>query len=152
MRYKLLRAVGLFFALLVLSCAFTATAAAHSVKLNFSCPALGEGKRTYYLYSASSQAEIRETVALVELAFVEGESVEYSIVAEADGEQIAREILKELGGELLFTEEACGVTSYYAYAPELYEGIKVKGVRVNLQIAVKKGGVAVGSPMIFGGY
>jgi len=152
MRYKLVRAVWLFFALLVFTCAILATSAVNAVKLTLDCSDLQAGERTFYLYSASSQAELRRTVSACELVFVEGESVEYTLAPSADENEMAREILRTLGGELLFEENVCGVRSYYAYAPDLYDAVGLKGARVNLHIAVKDGKIAVGSPLIFGGY
>ncbi len=152
MRYKLVRAVWLFFALLVFVCAFTATATVNTVKIKLNGLGLQKTERTFYLHSASSQAERKSAITASELAFVKGESVEYLLVSRADGDELAREILETLGGELLFVENVCGVKSYYAYAPTLYRAVGVKGRKVNLHIAVKTDGIAVGSPLIFGGY
>ena len=152
MRYKLVKGVGLFFALLVLCCALLGASATRTVRLRLDGLSLGAGERTYYLYSASSQAKIKKHISLRERAFLQGESVEYSLLTGTDGEELAYSILKELGGELLFTEYACGVRSYYAYAPDLYNAVGIKDTRVNLHVAVKDGRIAVGSPLIFGGY
>ncbi len=152
MRYKLVRAVWLFFALLIFVCAFTATAAVNTVKIKLNGLGLQKTERVFYLYSASSQAQRKRSITACELAFVEGESVEYFLRKDADGDELAGKILETLGGELLFTETVCGVRSYYAYAPTLYQPIGVKGGKVNLHIAVKADGIAVGSPLIFGGY
>jgi len=155
MRYKLIRAVWLFFALLVFTCAVLATATVNAVKIQPNILSLREKERVFYLYSASSQAERRRSVGACEIPFVKGESVEYVLPEDEvgeGGEEIARELLKKFGAEVYFIENVCGVKSYYAYAPDLYPPLPIKGARVNLHIAVKTGRVVVGSPLVFGGY
>lgn len=61
-------------------------------------------------------------------------------------------LFAQLRAQVLFTEEACGVTAYYCYSPLLGEGVLLGGRRVNLQVAVGNGRTAAGTPLIFGGF
>ncbi len=105
-----------------------------------------EGERSYYLYSPSSQAEIKNGLALWELTEVKGESVTFA----SDGE-IAW-ILELYSAEVVWIEQAGGVTSYYCHTPKWSEGARVGGRFVNLHIAVGQGRCSVGTPLIFGGF
>ena len=111
-----------------------------------------QGTRTFYLQSPSSCARQTEQLKLFEVFFVQGESVRFCVAEEEKMETLARDILKEYNAVLVCEEEACGVISYYAFSPNLYQGVQINGKKVNLHIAVKKGEVAVGSPIIFGGF
>ena len=110
-----------------------------------------QGDRTFYLYSDSSQALQTQTLRLDELDNVCGESVRFSVV-EGERDMLAESIAKRYGARILFQEEACGVTSYYCYAPKLLGGVMLAGEKVNLHIAVGEEQAAVGSPIIFGGF
>ncbi len=110
---------------------------------------------TFYCGSASSQAEIvtcKSSDAARYKYFlggaVAGESTVY-----AAGEATAAEILASFEAELLFSEEAAGTTSYYAYTPSLGAPVEIGGYAVNLHVAVRAGGeTAAGTPLIFGGF
>lgn len=110
-----------------------------------------EGERTFYLHTPSSQAVQTQTLSLLQTFFVEGESVVFER-ENTDMGAAVQEILDEYGGAVLWEEEACGVTSVYAFSPNLAGGIYVNGRYVNLHIAYTSGRMAVGSPMIFGGF
>ncbi len=110
-----------------------------------------KGERTFYLYSASSQARQKENITLAELSWVRGESVRFTI-DEGAGETLVKELLEECGGEIVLVEEACGVLSYYCYTPSISRRTFVEGKPVNLHIALTKTQAAVGSPIIFGGF
>lgn len=114
----------------------------------FSLPASATS-REYYLYDPSSQATIQTELAPVDLLYVCGESAEYE---REDVAEFLEEILKTYRAEILFTEEACGVRSYYCYSPRLGKTTLLKGCAVNLHIACKGSRVKVGTPVIFGGY
>lgn len=116
-------------------------------------------RREYYLYSASSLAQIRETCDFFELFFVEGECAVYSL--EEIGKRFAgeeartafkNELIAMTGAMVCFEEEICGTRSYYCYSPRLRGGAVLNGCVVNLHIAVRENSVAVGSPVVFGGY
>lgn len=119
-----------------------------------------KGERTYFLNSASSQALQKNSLTLGELGKVRGECVsvifsenEGGMYALKDGgDALAQEIMAQYSASLLFTESVCGVTSYYAHTPHWSDGVMIKGVLVNLHIAVKEDGFVVGTPLIFGGY
>ncbi len=104
-----------------------------------------KGERTFYLDSPSSQANIKSTLCLLDIARVRGESV-----CLEKGE--AEEILAALNAEVLFVEEAGEVRSYYCYSKALYGGLRVGKFWVNLHIAVGEERCVVGSPIIFGGF
>ncbi len=107
-----------------------------------------EGKRSYYLRSSSSQAEIKTELSPLDFFSLTGESVTFA----CDNEQIADELLTRYNGTLLWVEEGEGVRSYYAYAPKFQKGIRIGGRLVNLHIAVGQGRCSVGTPIIFGGF
>lgn len=147
---QFLKAAGaIFAALLVAFCVYLMHAASFS-----------GGEATYYLYSASSQAEIRSALSLADLAHLKGESVVY--VFESDGgakgagtdcaEAIAEELKSAYRAELCFVEDVGGTVSFYCYSGELKGGVLINGRLINLHIAVRADSVAVGTPIIFGGY
>ena len=109
-----------------------------------------QGERTFYLQSASSQSLIKQTLSFKDLPCLTGESVTFTLQEEK--EEALREILRLYEAEILFTEEACGVVSYYASAKKLGKGIDLYGYAVNLHIAIEGTRCAVGTPIIFGGF
>ncbi len=124
------------------------------------------GESAYYLYSASSQAEIKEALSLAELAHLKGESAVY-VFGSADGEsaasaayrgesclaaEAAKELMASYRARVRFTEEVGGTVSYYCYSPLLKGGVILDGKKINLHVAVRADSLAVGSPIIFGGY
>ena len=110
------------------------------------------GARTFYLDATSSFALRSNQITLENFNRVRGESVRFERLEEKSAEEIARETLALYGAELLFCEKACGVESFYAFSPQLFQGVLVNGRTVNLHIAVSETAVAVGSPMIFDGF
>ena len=108
-----------------------------------------EGESTFYLHTPSSQALQTQTLSLFQTVCVQGESVVFTA---ENTRAAAEEIVNEYKGVVLFEEEACGVTSVYAYSPMLAGGVCVNGAYVNLHIAYSQGRVAVGCPIIFGGF
>ena len=116
-----------------------------------------EGKRIYFLDSASSQGLRKESLSVVDLTRIKGECVFTEISAYDGGrylpnKEIAEEIAHRYGAEILFTEEADGVVSYYAYTARWQDGLYINGVKINLHIAVGKVNLAVGAPIIFDGF
>lgn len=111
-----------------------------------------QGARTFYLQTPSSQARQTERLKPLDIFFVQGESVQLSLTQEEQTNALVQEILKEYNAVLVSVENACGVISYYAFSPALYQGVVIEGEKVNLHIAVRKTEVAVGSPIIFGGF
>ncbi len=106
------------------------------------------GERSFYLSSPSSQAEIREEVIYLDFCKLQGQSVAFT----GAPEESAEEIIAAYGAEVVFIEEACGVKSYYCVSPRFSRGILLGGRFVNLHIAVEGERLAVGSPIIFGGF
>ncbi len=109
---------------------------------------------TYVFYTASASSNARIVVTAGEdaaktkrrLFCLTGESTAYAD-ARAAFDEAAR-----YGAELVFSERAGEVCNYYYYAPGLAGAVYLGGHAVNLHIAVRGGGAAVGSPLIFGGY
>lgn len=65
---------------------------------------------------------------------------------------VRAQLIASYRAEVLFCEEACGVTNYYCFSPLLGAGILLDGRQVNLHIAVGGGQTAAGTPVIFGGF
>ena len=107
-----------------------------------------KGEKEYYLYTSSSQAEIKSDVSILELSFVCGKSVRINNAT--DG--VLEDVLIRYSARVVKVEEFAGGVSYYCYSPKLKKGIVIDGVAVNLQIAVKGESVVLGTPIIFGGY
>ncbi len=131
-----------------------AICAVRAVKICVEAPELVFLSRNFYLYSPSSQAEIKKELAWYEWSEIEGESVEYAILEGAGTDLLAyaREKFQDLGGVEAFVEEVDGTVSVYGYAPKLYGGITLYGERVNLHVAARADRLVVGSPIIFGGF
>ncbi len=116
-----------------------------------------EGKRTYFLDSASSQGLRKERLALSDLTRVKGECV-FTEISTYDGgrylsnEEIACEIAARYGAEVLIREEIDGVVSYYAYTPRWQDSLYINGKKINLHIAFGEERLAVGTPIIFDGF
>ncbi len=107
----------------------------------------GEGYE-FFLGTSSSAACISSSSPAAEKFFlpaVRGESARF------EGDRY-EELKARFHAKLLFTEEAAGTVSYYLYSPDLGRCVGLEGHSVNLQIAVRKGQTAVGSPVIFGGF
>ncbi len=62
------------------------------------------------------------------------------------------EILEKYDAQLMFLEKVGDVTSYYFYSKKLPFKEVIKNKKVNLQVAVTKENVTIGSPIIYGGY
>lgn len=110
-----------------------------------------EGERVFYLNSASSQGVRKEELSLRDFANITGESVRFSHEGRG-AETLANEIADKYGAEILFTESAGGVTSYYCYTDDWENGLELNGVTVNLHVAVSKTECVVGTPIIFDGF
>lgn len=105
----------------------------------------GEG---YELYTGTSSAGVivTDAPAAVKLILpVAGESARW------EGDRAA-ELLERFDAKVLFCEEVCGTRNYYCSSPLLGEGVLLRGVRVNLHIAVSGSRTAAGTPVIFGGF
>ena len=110
-----------------------------------------KGERVFYLDSDSSQGLRKTELELKDFARITGESVRFER-GEGTAEEIAREIADKYGAEILFTEEAAGVTSFFAYTSAWDNGVVVNGQTVNLHVAVAETQCAVGTPIIFDGF
>ena len=106
----------------------------------------GEGYELSLGSSSSARQIFTDCPALDKLLHtVKGESVRYV------GNRY-EELKNRFHAELVFTEEACGVTNYYCYTPLLGSCVSVNGYDINLHIAVSEGQTAAGTPLIFGGF
>ena len=110
-----------------------------------------DGKRTFYLYSASSQATIVSTLHFSQIFSVKGESVRFSLDG-ANGADTAERILSLYGATLVYKEEISGTTSYYAISPRFSNHVNVGGQKINLHVSVNAQDCVVGNPIIFGGF
>lgn len=110
-----------------------------------------EGERVFYLHSQTSQGLRKTELELRDYAHITGESVCFTR-GEESAETLAQGIAEKYSAEILFTEEASGVLSFYCYTPIWDNGILVDGQTVNLHIAVAEEQCVVGTPMIFGGF
>ena len=111
-------------------------------------PVFQEGKAyELYLAPSSSSLTVETKSPVLDKLFlpVKGESVRY------DGDK-KEELLTRFHAEILFTEEAAGVTNYYCFSPFLGGGVLLFGEKVNLHIALSNSQTAVGTPLIFGGF
>ena len=116
-----------------------------------------EGKRTYFLDSASSQGLRKEVLSISDLTRIKGECVFTEISAYEGGrylsnEEIAVEIATHYEAEILIKEEVDGIISYYAYTPRWQDGLYINGKKINLHIAIREENLAVGTPIIFDGF
>ena len=120
---------------------------------------LGEGLlfdsgEVYIFYSGSASSGAQVTLSDGEnaaktkflLKNVTGESTSYPQAERAFAQA------EKYGAKLLFCESVCGVVNYYYYSPRLGGAVALAGHAVNLHIAVREDGAAVGTPLIFGGY
>ena len=110
-----------------------------------------EGERVFYLHSASSQGLRKEELSLKDFANITGESVRFSFESK-DCEGLVDEILQRYDAKILFTENVAGVTSYYCYTDDWKNGLELRGVTVNLHVAISETECAVGTPIIFDGF
>lgn len=110
-------------------------------------PVFPQGER-YEFYAGTSSEEIvlaRSPLEKLLLSGIRGESVRYA------GDR-AEEILTDFGAEILFVEEAAGITNYYCYSPALKNSVSLCGELVNLHVACNGKETAAGTPLIFGGF
>ncbi len=112
------------------------------------CFSAGE---SYTFYCGTSSTDCREVTvsgnaALTRLSLTDvcGEATEY---AKFDLDTF----LDEVGGEIIFTEELSDSVNYYCSANLPYS-VKLYGKEINLHVCVRKDGVKVASPIIYGGY
>ncbi|MGN1061457.1 MAG: hypothetical protein ACI4QN_06970 [Candidatus Coproplasma sp.] len=116
------------------------------------CRLLFYGGDSYRFYLGDTSLNCKEVFAEGNLApltrllltDVNGESAIYQSLNIDD-------FLKSVNGKVVFTEEVEGSINYYCQA-DLPYSINLYGEEINLHICVKKDVVAVGSPIIFGGY
>ncbi len=107
-----------------------------------------EGGKEYYLYTPSSQSQIKKQVSVLDLPFIRGESV----TIESASNELLEELLTKYGATVVKVEEFLDGVSYYCYSPKLKGGLVIDGRMVNLQVAVKGERTVLGTPIIFGGY
>lgn len=112
------------------------------------CFADGENYTFYCGTSSADCREVRSTfnaeIERLLLADVCGESVEYK-------DFDLNSYLKKVNGKVMFTEELSDSVNYYCTA-DLPYSVEINGYKINLHVCVRKEGVKVASPIIFGGY
>ena len=146
MVYRVKNCICLLFALTFSLLACVGVRAYHTTRLSSL-----QGERVFYLDSASSQGLRKTQLSLLDIPRVKGECVRMDL-QEKDGGMYALKLISALDGEVVFIEEACGRTSYYAYAHGLGEGLWLYGKKVNLHVAVGEKECVVGTPIIFDGF
>lgn len=146
MAYRIKNCICLLFALAFCLLACIGVRAYHTIRF-----AHLEGERVFYLDSASSQGLRKTRLSVFDIHRVKGECVRMDLKG-TDGDRYALKLISSFEGEVLFTEEACGRVSYYAYAKGLGEGIWLYGKKVNLHVAVGEEVCVVGTPIIFDGF
>ncbi len=104
------------------------------------------GEHTYYLYSASSQAQMKTSLQITDFGKIKGESVRLTSAIDVE------ELLEKYSAEICFEERSAGVHSYYCYTPHWTDGVQIGEYFVNLHVAFSEGGCTVGAPIIFGGF
>ncbi len=105
-----------------------------------------DGRRSYYLGSPSSQAEIKEKITFADFGQIKGESVFLTEKVSVE------EILSLYEAEVIFTERVGEVVSYYCFTGKWSDGVRIGEHFVNLHIAVRGEECSVGAPIIFGGF
>ena len=126
-------------ALLVCVCAFVRT-------LKISAFQGFQGERTFYLYSLSSQSQVKRTLSLSDMDDIKGESITLD-------EKVDLESVLEKYDAYIIMEEICEkTTSYYCYSLRLHESVIIGGNPVNLHIAIGEDTTTLGTPIIFGGF
>ena len=108
------------------------------------------GKRTFYLYSKSSQATITQTLPLLELHQIKGESVAFAL--QENPQTLLENILQRYGAKVEFIEQIGDSVSYYCYTKKWSNTLILNGKAVNLHIAIDNTSAVVGTPIIFGGF
>lgn len=113
-----------------------------------------DGKRSFYVNSASSQAIVKSALCVKDVCRVKGESVSFINEERIGTEELAKRFMEKYRATLVEKEDCADVVCYYAYTGEWKEYVLVAGKAVNLHIAVSKDGerVTLGYPIIFGGF
>ncbi len=111
---------------------------------------------TFYVGSQSSNAQIITSSKVDALTYKQnlevicGESTVYDSIDEAE------KIIKTYDANFVLKEKCTNTCSYYFYSKNLHNFVLINGVKVNLHIAINfslnEKMVAVGSPLIFGGF
>lgn len=135
-------AKAFFIVLSSLGCAAFALFLAHAPAFE-----IGQGYELYCGASSSALVVRTDNPACdkILLGGVKGESVRYR-------GDCARELISRYRADVLFTEEAGGVTNYYCHSPLFGAGVAIGGYVVNLHLAVGEEQTAAGMPLIFGGF
>ena len=63
-----------------------------------------------------------------------------------------KSLIKKLDATLICEESVKEVKSFYFYTKSLSKNEIIKGEKVNLQIAISKEKIVIGTPIIYGGY
>ena len=141
MRKFLRNTIGTLFLFTVIICGVFLFVLLHA-------PAFEKGENyTFYLGANSSSPAIRSNNPVLDKLTldVKGESTQY------EGNRLEA-LQKKYHAQLLFSEETCGVTSYYFYSPYFRSAVELNGYAVNLHIAVSEKKTVAGTPLIFGGF
>lgn len=108
------------------------------------CSFVRDGSYTAYL---DGDAELRYSE--VPILGVRGV---YERIDTYGGKEKATEILDRLAATGIRTETIGDVTVIYAFSPLLPQSVTLKGERTNVMIALTRGKLVIGSPLIKGSY
>ena len=103
------------------------------------------GATESYLYRNSSTAVVTDDKVKAFFSLSTGERIALN------GEDY-QSVLCKYGAKIVFTEQAEGGQSIYAYSDKIAFLKVVNGEKINMQIFVKDGNMKVGFPLIYGSY
>ena len=106
-------------------------------------------EKEYYLYSPSSQAQIKTELSVDDLLYIKGECAK---IETSDGENCLQELIARYAANVIKIEQFDGGMSYYCYSSKLKTPILLDGAYVNLHIVVKEKEILIATPLVFGGY
>ena len=112
----------------------------------------------FYKYSNSYDVYLGDNSSLAEI--VEVDSPYFFALGKKWGESVRlspkdfslENLLEDFSARLVFSESTSTHQIYYAFSPTIRYQKRVKGKKVNLQIAIAKNSVVLGSPLIFGSF
>ncbi len=115
-------------------------------------------KPVLYGYADSLELYLNDTSSLAQI--VKANDYEYALYKDVKGESVKlsadgfslNELLSDFNATVRFIEQTPDCECYYAYSPKIKYKKTVKGQVINLQIAIAKEQVTIGSPLIFGSF
>ncbi|MBE5737027.1 MAG: hypothetical protein E7348_01350 [Clostridiales bacterium] len=97
-----------------------------------------------------SDTRAQLTLKQSEFVFLSGVKGESCVIEIKDFD--LQRYLEEMNASVIFTHEFLDSKNYYAYSPKIKYCKMIDGKMINLQVCVKKDGVKLGSPIIYGSF